>query len=227
MRNPSPAKPMKVFFSLLLVALIPLASVNAHAKKPPAATKSASTELHMYRYTNDSGVVVTGNSIAPEYARKGYQVVTITGTVIQTIPPEPTAEERAKIAQASQDKISAAQQLEQDKQLLLRYSTLDEIQFAKKRKLTEIDNKIVLLNSNVTTLKSQVDTEQQRAAVYERNGQPVPAALLKKIDDLQQELKITEGQVTSRQQELADETTRFDKDIARLTILEKNRPQQR
>ena len=206
---------------------MPLASMAVHAKKPPAATKSAGKELQMYRYTNDKGVVVTGNSITPEYARKGYQVVTITGTVIETIPPEPTAEERAKIAQASQDKISAAQQLAEDKQLLLRYSTLDEIQLAKKRKLSEIDNKIILLNSNVTTLKSQIDAEQQRAAVYERNGQPVPAALLKKIEDLQQELKITEGQVTSRQQELAEETIHFDSDIARLTILEKNRPKQR
>ena len=178
----------------------------------------------MYRYTDDKGAVVTGNSIAPEYARKGYQIVTITGVVLQTIPPEPTAEEREKIAQDNQNKLSAEQQQEQDKQLLLRYSTLEEIQFAKKRKLTEIDNKIVLLNSNVGTLQSQIGVEQQRAAMYERNGQPVPAALLKKIEDLQQELKITEGQVTSRKQELADETIRFDHEIERLTYLEKNRP---
>lgn len=219
-------KLVKICLSLLLAVLMPLASMAVHAK-PPGASNSAGKELHMYRYTNDKGAVVTGNSITPEYARKGYQVVTITGMVIETIPPEPTAEERAKIEQASQDKISAAQQLVEDKQLLLRYSTLDEIQLAKKRKLSEIDNKIILLNSNVTTLKSQIDAEQQRAALYERNGQTVPAALLKKIDDLQQELKITEGQVTSRQQELAEETIHFDSDIARLTILEKNRPKQR
>jgi hypothetical protein len=52
----------------------------------------------------------------------------------------------------------------------------------------------------------------------------VPAALLKKIEALQQELKITEGQVASRKQELADETIRFDHEIERLTYLEKNRP---
>jgi hypothetical protein len=61
----------------------------------------------MYRYTDDKGVVVTGNSIAPEYARKGYQIVTITGVVLQTIPPEPTTEEREKIAQENQNKLSA------------------------------------------------------------------------------------------------------------------------
>jgi hypothetical protein len=212
---------------LLLLSMISVAG-HALAAKPTgrtAATKQSSESgIHMYRYTNDKGVVVTGNTIEPEYARKGYQIVTLSGQVLETIPPEPTAEDRARIAQDAQNKVSAAQQVEKDKQLLLRYSTVDEIQFAKKRKLSEIENKIVLLNSNVATLESQITVEQQRAATFERNGQSIPPALLKKIDDLQQALKVTESQVVSRKQELADETVRFDADIERLTILDKNRP---
>jgi hypothetical protein len=202
--------------ALTLVAILPLASSAAFAETKP--------QVHMYRYTNSKGTVVTSNSIAPEFARKGYQIVTIGGDVLQTVPPEPTAEDRAKAAQDAKDKLSVAQQAEEDKQLLLRYSTMDEIQFAKQRKLAEINNKIVLLNSNVSTLESQIDAEQQRAATYERNGQPVPSILLKKIDDLKKELKATNDQVASRKQELADETVRFDKETARLTILNKNRP---
>ena len=224
MHNHTTFRAANVLLVLLFVALVPIAGNATTGKKPTTSTSKKQPTAQMYRYTDDKGAVVTGNSIAPEYARKGYQIVTITGVVLQTIPPEPTAEEREKIAQDNQNKLSAEQQQEQDKQLLLRYSTLEEIQFAKKRKLTEIDNKIVLLNSNVGTLQSQIGVEQQRAAMYERNGQPVLAALLKKIEDLQQELKITEGQVTSRKQELADETIRFDHEIERLTYLEKNRP---
>jgi hypothetical protein len=211
------SRPTKILAPFLFAALAPLA-VNI---------ASADPNMHMYRYTNAQGVMVTGNSIAPEYARKGYQVVTLSGQVLETIPPEPTAAEREKMAQDKLDKISAAEQREQDKQLLLRYNTLDEIQLAKKRKLSEIENKIVLLNSNDATIKSQIDVEQQRAATYERNGQAVPPVLLKKIDDLQKESKITGDQIDSRKQELADETTRFDTDIARLTVLEKNRSKQR
>jgi hypothetical protein len=48
--------------------------------------------------------------------------------------------------------------------------------------------------------------------------------LLKKIDDLKKDLKATNDQVTSRRQELADETARFDRETARLSILNKNRP---
>jgi hypothetical protein len=207
---------VNTLLALTLAAILPLASSAVIAETKPL--------VHMYRYTNSKGTVVTSNSIAPEFARKGYQIVTIGGDVLQTIPPEPTPEDRAKAAQDVKDKISAAQQVEEDKQLLLRYSTMEEIQYAKQRKLAEIDNKILLLNSNVSTLESQIAAEQQRAATYERNGQPVPPILLKKIDDLKKELKATNDQVESRKQELADETVRFDKETARLTILNKNRP---
>ncbi|HNE27293.1 MAG TPA: hypothetical protein PLH12_09140 [Pseudomonadales bacterium] len=184
---------------------------------------TAKTEMHMYRYTNDQGALVTGNSISPEYARKGYQIVTVTGVVLSTVAPEPTAEERAKLAEQAKDKLNAEQQKAHDKDLLLRYNSLDDIAIAKQRRLDEINNQIVLLNSNVGTLKSQMDTEHQRAAIFERNGQPVPKVQLDKIADLQQAIKVTEDQVAQRKQELVDETARFDKDTARLLVLNKNR----
>jgi hypothetical protein len=65
----------------------------------------------------------------------------------------------------NQNKLSAAQQLGAGQAAYCcATALLEEIQFAKKRKLTEIDNKIVLLNSNVGTLQSQIGVEQQRAA---------------------------------------------------------------
>ncbi|MCC7516200.1 MAG: hypothetical protein IT470_02555 [Pseudomonadales bacterium] len=189
-----------------------------------AQAEPAKQEIHMYRYTNDKGTLVTSNAITPEYARKGYQVVTPAGVVVATVPPEPTAEERQKIAEDAKNKVTAAQQMEQDKALLLRYNSVNDITYARERRLTEISNQIVLLNSNVTTLKSQIDAENQRAAIFERNGQPVPPTQLAKIADLQKALQVTEDQVVQRRQELADETVRFDKETERLIFLTKNRP---
>lgn len=214
--NNFPANKKNPFAALIFPVALALVSGNAAFANEPGK------KMQMYRYTNDKGVMVTGNSISPENARKGYQIVTTAGDVIQTIPPEPTAEERAKIAQAQQDKVSAAKQAELDKQLLLRYSNQEEIEFAKKRKITEIENKIVLLNSNQANIQAQIDTEQQRAATYERNGQPVPEALITKIDSLKNELDITKDQIVSRQAESKEETARFDSDMARLKVLEKN-----
>ncbi len=180
----------------------------------------------MYRYTNDKGALVTSSSITPEYARKGYQIVTVTGVVLSTVAPEPTVEQRAQLAQQEKDKLTAEQQKVHDKELLLRYNSLDDINVAKKRRLDEINNQIVLLNSNAGTLKSQMDSEHQRAAIFERNGQPIPQVQLDKINALQQAIKVTEDQVVQRKQELVDETARFDKDTERLILLNKNRGKQ-
>ncbi len=201
---------------LLLNAMLITLTCGAYAETKP-------TDMHMYRYTDEKGALVTSSTISPEYARRGYQIVTITGVVLSTVAPEPTAEERAKLAAQAQDKVTAEQQKVHDKDLLLRYNSLNDIAIAKQRRLDEINNQIVLLNSNVNTLKSQMDTEHQRAAIFERNGQPIPKVQMDKITDLQQAIKVTEDQVTQRKQELVDETARFEKDTARLIILNKNR----
>lgn len=214
------SKPRSTRAKLLLGTALTLLTCVAQANPPQAA------EMHMYRYTNDKGALVTSNSITPEYARKGYQIVTVTGVVVSTVAPEPTTEQRAQLAQQEKDKLTAEQQKAHDKELLLRYNSLDDINIAKKRRLDEINNQIVLLNSNAGTLKSQMDSEHQRAAIFERNGQPIPQVQLDKIADLQQAIKVTEDQVTLRKQELVDETARFDKDTERLILLNKNRGKQ-
>ena len=143
--------------------------------------------------------------------------------MLSTVAPEPTAEERAKIAEQAKDKLNAEQQKLHDRDLLLRYNSVNDITIAKQRRLDEINNQIVLLNSNVSTLKSQMDSEHQRAAIFERNGQPIPQVQLDKISDLQKAIKVTEDQVAQRKQELVDETARFDKDSARLILLNQQR----
>lgn len=206
-------------FPAWIAVLVLTASSLAYAAAPP----SKSTTMRMYRYTNDKGVVVTGNSIKPEYARKGYQIVNMSGDVLETIPPEPTAEERQQIEQNAQDKLTAEQQLEQDKQLLLRYSTLDELKRGKERKLAEIDSKIKMLQANISSLQQQIDYEQKQAANFERSGRPVPPAMVAKLQGLRQEMKVSESQKISREQELAVETSRFDKEIERYIYLDQKR----
>jgi hypothetical protein len=222
MRVPQPTRLLTIF----LAGMIPLVSISALAKQPVKATASktsGTTNIRMYRYTNNAGVLVTGNSISPEYARKGYQVVAPNGEVLETIAPEPTKEERAQYEQKAKDKLTAAKQTEQDKELLLRYSTLDEIKLAKERKLTEIDNKIRMLNSNITTLNQQIDFQQQSAAGFERDGQAVPIPVLSKIEALHQEMKISENQLADRKKEYEGENARFAQETERFIYLESKR----
>jgi hypothetical protein len=200
-----------------------MAAVTLTVSAAAFAQEDAHTGVRMYRYTNNKGVMVTGSTISPEYARKGYQIVNLSGTVLETVPAEPTPEERALLEQQNKDKLSEVQQHEVDKLLLLRYSSMEELQSSKERKLAEIETKIKLLQGNVSGINQQLQFEQQNAAQFERSGKPVPQATLDKLASLQKELKNVQEQQVSRKQELEAETARFDKEIERFNYLDQRR----
>lgn len=199
-------------------------SANPPAKKPAASTKGAAVKpIRLCRYKNAQGVLVTSSSISPEDAKRGYQIINMDGTVLETIAPELSAEQRKALEDEKKNKISAAQQQEEDKQLLLRYSSLDELKHAKDRKLGETTSKIKMLESNQASIKTQIEFEQSKAAGFERSARPVPPVVLQKIESLTQDLKAGDSQITSRKEELASETVRFDQEIQRYDFLEKQK----
>lgn len=49
----------------------------------------------MYRYTDENGQIVISSTIPQEASRRGYDILSKNGRVIETIDPEPTEEEIA------------------------------------------------------------------------------------------------------------------------------------
>ncbi|WP_264831025.1 hypothetical protein, partial [Klebsiella oxytoca] len=67
-----------------------------------------------------------------QYIGKGYQVLNDQGRVIRTVPPAPTAEELRQRKAAQAQARSAAQ-------LLRLYSSLEDVDRARERRLAELD----------------------------------------------------------------------------------------
>lgn len=144
-----------------------------------AGTAVAATEL--YRYTNDKGVVVLDRQGVPaQYIGKGYEVLNDQGRVVLVVPPAPSPEEyRRLMAQQAQAKTDA--------QLLRLYSTVDDVDRAKVRKLNELDGVIGIAQGNLQSLRTQQAGLQAQAADHERSSREVPAHLLVQIDNLKSE----------------------------------------
>ncbi len=105
--------------------------------------------VELYRYVNDKGVVVLDRQgVPPQYIGKGYQVLNDQGRVIRTVPPAPTAEElrQRKAAQA---------QASSDAQLLRLYSSLEDVDRARERRLAELDGLSSVARGNLQSLKLQ------------------------------------------------------------------------
>jgi hypothetical protein len=169
-----------------------------------------------YRYINEKGSQVIEHSISPEYAQKGYEVVTASGKVIKVVPPALSGEEAAKYNAA---KAEAERLAEWDAKLTRRYSKVADIEAAKKRKLVELEGNITILKGNLRGIKSQVAQQQARAADIERAGREVPEAVVNNIQALEKEVVITEQQITLRQDEFNQVAARFDKDMERFRVI--------
>jgi hypothetical protein len=162
----------------------------------------------IFRYKNDAGVKVTTYVLPPEMAGKGYEIINSKGDVLETVKPAPTPEEMQAF-------ISSIEQKKYDKTLLLKYGSLAELMTAQKRKSAELDAKMSVLKSSYNNIKNQIDLEQQKAANYERQGQPVPETSLKTLEDLYAQYEQMEGSLREREKEMATERVRYEYELNR------------
>ena len=135
----------------------------------------------LYRYVNDKGVIVLDRQgVPPEYIGKGYDVLSDQGRVVRVVPPAPTAAERQRL-QAEKAQATS------DAQLLRLYSSLDDVDRARERKLTELDGAVGAARGNLQSLRTQQANLQSQAAEQERAGRAVPESLLVQISNIQGE----------------------------------------
>lgn len=174
----------------------------------------------LYRYTKAGGIQVISSQIPAEYVSKGYEILSSDGRVLKTIPAEPTVEEKERILLERREQQRLALW---DKDLLRRYSSINDIESAKQRKLNQIDSDISLRYRNIDKINEEIDHYQALAASQERQGQTVTEETLRKMALLRKERasELAEAKRKTQEQEQAIQT--FDADIARFKII---RPEQ-
>ena len=190
-------KPLLTRCTLLLSLLLPLAGV--------------ATEL--YRYVDDKGVtVLSRQGVPPQFIGRGYEVLNDQGRVLRVIPPAPTSEEYARM-QADKARASS------DAQLLRLYSSLEDVDRARERKLAEIDGVSSVARGNLQSVRTQQANLQGQAAEYERAGREVPANLLLQINNLKDEQQRLLRDIARYRQVRKDAEAGFAADRARLAEL--------
>ncbi len=178
----------------------------------------------VYRYVNDKGVQVIDDNVPPEYVRNGYDVLDAQSmTLIKRVPRQLSEEElnlrntdeaRARLKEEEEQRLKAW-----DESLLLRYSTIEDIEAARKRALQDLQIRISIQKSNLVSIKSQIEREQDKAANIERRGFEVPEAVRQNIEILQREIEDIEQSIAVRQEEIASVKASFQRDIDRFATL--------
>ena len=169
---------------------------------------SAQAAANMYRYTDENGQIVISSTIPQEATKRGYDILSNNGRVIETIPPAPTEEEIAAR--------EAEKQRQKDRALLKRFSHPDQAAKAMHRKIRELEGLIQLKRGNISVTSSQLDNEQSRAANMERAGREIPEGTLEKIRRLEAQIRDIEREIASQTQEIDELRKAFEDDIERL-----------
>ena len=177
---------------------------------------AAGAQATMYRYTDENGRLVISNTIPQEATKRGYDILSNNGRVVETVAPAPTAEEiAAREAEKERQKQLEIQQ-EQDRLLLKRFSHPDQAVRAMHRKIRELEGIIQLKRGNISVISSQFDSEQSRAADMERAGRDIPETTLEKIRRLEAQIRDIEREISAQRQDIGEMKKAYESDIKRL-----------
>lgn len=170
----------------------------------------------LFRYKNAQGVQVIDHTLPPEFASKGYEIIDKHGKVLKVVAPQKALSEEEKRAyKAYRD------QRQLDEMILKNYRELSELESAKTRRLDQVKRELAILESNVSKNNNLLKNALQKAANYQRQGKAVPAAIEKNLNELFTQERDGHQMLSVREQELADESARFDNYIARFKVLKK------
>ena len=158
---------------------------------------------NLVRYTNEKGNIVIDYTIPAEYVSRGYEIITPSGKVVDVIPPALTPDEIAK--QKALNELR-----EHYLNLRKRYSHKNDILAAKTRKLNNVHAKILVVEANITSANTTIESLIADAAKQERLGRKVSPLILDKLTIARKELAAAETILAAHQQELIDIEKTYD-----------------
>lgn len=178
---------------------------------------------NLYRYTNAEGVTVVDYHVPVEFVSKGYEILNKEGVVIRVVPRELTEEEK-QVRNAEQELEAAASAEERrlrewDESLMLRYSSLEDIEAARERALGDLRIRLSILKSNKRSLRNQVEKLQAEAADLERRGHEVDISRIQAIENIQSRIEVTDRSIKDRTREIEEVAATYQKDIERFEML--------
>jgi hypothetical protein len=183
----------------------------ALAAGPPLALAAT------YKWVDDKGVVHYTDKIPPDQVDKGNVQLDKHGVPIRRTDPAPTAEQkRAKAEQEARDKQLAKERElidRRDRALLSTYTMESEIDLARRRALSTIDQQIQSSTAYTTQLtKRRDELEARKKALKE---QAVPPVLERELGNLETELARQADLVAAKQKEILLVNVRYDADLKR------------
>ncbi len=154
------------------------------------------TAKELYRYQDNAGLQVTSDTLSPEAAINGYEVINEQGRVLRISKPQRLP-------------IQSSQQSEQDQYLLSSFSSVDEISVLKNRKLRLLARDIQHLQNNIKGLVAREGLILQEAVNMEMAGELVSQSILDRLAQVQKSRREIQQLLEDREEDRRSTNARY------------------
>ena len=167
-----------------------------------------------YRYKDAEGRTILDTKIPGQFVNNGYDVLDSGGRLIERVPPVVVPDA------AAQEESSLAMDTAQSDQILLTsYSTIEEIESHRIRKVQSLEREINIIETDQRVMQIEVEKAVQEKADYEAREFDVPPETLARIEELDLTMQRLDEQLLRRQQEIVATEIEFDGKISRFRQL--------
>ena len=182
----------------------------------------------LYKWVDENGAVRYSDQLPPKQSQKGHQQLNSQGVVLTTkeaarSPEEVAIEAEAQRTLEKQQREEARLKTIQDQQdrvLLLTFSSEEEIEHARENRIEVIDSVIRLIQNSIEGTQSQLDKLNNSAQVgYIAKGKEVPGGLAQKIEHFQRKIENRSAQLEAREEEKDKISAKYDLDLERFRLL--------
>lgn len=129
----------------------------------------SNSHARMKCWTNSDGVKECGDKVPPEYTQQGYQELGKGGIVREETDRVKTKEELQKEKIEAKTKLREKEKIKSkklhDKMLLETFTSIDEIEAAKKEKIDAIDSTIKVVKKRIIKLQYSLDDEMDANSI--------------------------------------------------------------
>jgi len=201
----------------ITVAVLALAFASSGAFAKPPSTNN------LYKWVDEDGKVHYSDRVPPEASGLGHEKKSQRGVTVGTVEaaktPQQLEAERAAQEAERKRKEAEAKQAEQDRILLMTFSSAAEIERARDDRIAAVEARIKLTEERLRKLEPQLEQARKQAADQERSGKASPDSLHQRITQLQKQIADYQKFIAEREQERAAIKTKFDADLARFKEL--------
>lgn len=183
----------------------------------------ALSQAQIYMCKDAAGHTLTSDKPIPECADRKVREYGQHGEFKGEIAPPPTAEERRKQEEEEKRKkaaeAAAKEQIRADNALLARYHNEADIETARKRALSNIEDQRKREGAALAKNEEQLKQAQTEIEAYKKKQGKPTVELVRKADDLQNKVNISKKRTQDLDAEIARINANFDTTVKRFKEL--------